>query len=311
MKSELTKSLFSPEKIKSFVSLRVEEGMHLAFKTPDDIFPVTELKLNKLVCDVAAFANTIGGTIIFGIEKKRGRANGFIYNNELYPVSLLQYIIETRIQKKIKNFSIELIQTGNDTFQSVLAINIPESKDAPHMAFDNIYYKRHNCKSVPMEEYEIRIAYGKLSKTSLEFVGVFNTNGIPVLSNGKFISMMFLPRFMIRNTGNTIEKNYKFEIGIPSTLCDESYFALNTYFSRHDGIHNVYSIPCRTPLFQDELNTISEAKLLITKDNINDYLLENIFVNLFYTDGVKSTEFRISDLFKYNDKILKPEEFCM
>lgn len=310
MKTKLTKNVISSDKIISFVALRAEESLQLAFRTPDDIFPTTETKLNKLVCDVTAFANTIGGTIIFGIEKKRGRADRFSYHkSEKYPVLLIKNVLETRIHKNIENVSIDLIQTGEDFFESVLVISISESNDAPHMAFDNIYYKRHNRKSLPMEEYEVRMAYGKLSKTSLEFAGIFNSNGIPTLSNGKFISMMFLPRFMIRNTGSVIEKHYKFEIGIPSSLCDESYFALNTYFSRHDGIHNVYTISCKTPLFQDELNTISEAKLLITKDNIQDYLQGNIFVNLFYTDGVKSSEFRIIDIFKYNDKILKPEEF--
>lgn len=312
MSADLNKISLSTADILSLVALHAEEGLQLAFKKVEEILPVTDTKLNKLVCDVAAFANTTGGTIIFGIEKKRRRASQILYNiEEQYPVLLIQNTLNTRIQKRIEILSVELVQTGNSQTESVLVITIPESKNAPHMAYDNLFYKRYNRKSVPMEEYEVRMAYGKLSKTSLEFVGIFNTNGIPTLVNGKFTSVMFLPRFMIRNTGNVIEKYYKFEIGIPSALCDDNYYALNSYFSRHEGQHNVYSIPCKTPLFQDELHTISEAKLVVTKENLKEYLNQHIFVNLFFTDGIKSSEFSISELFKYNDKILKEEEFIL
>lgn len=308
MNISLPSKSYSKDKIFELVHNHVQEGLQFSFKSPEDILPLTDAKLNKLAIDVTAFANTIGGLIIFGIEKKRGKAEKFIFHETLaYLDAAIINFLETRIQKPIDGLKVEIISVETDG--SILVIYVPESTDAPHMADDGRYYVRKKAKIYTMEEHEVRHCYYKKTKTSLELIGVVNSNGIPTLSNGKFVSLLFLPRFIFRNSGQKIVKDYKFEIRIPSSLCDENYFALNTYFSRHEGNHNVYSIPGKVPLFQEETYTVSEAKLVVTSKNFQDYAEEKIFMNLFYPDGTKSAEFNIADTFQYNGKPVFEADF--
>lgn len=308
MNSSHALKYYPAEIISGFVSNRVKEGLQFSFRLPGEILPVSESKINSLVNEVCSLANTIGGTIVFGIAVNRGKADKFVFpENQKYNPGLIQNILETRIRKKINGLKIDLVPIGQE--KDILVIQVPESVDAPHMADDNKYYTRKKNKNIPMEEHEVRQCYHKKLKTVLELIGISNSNGIPTLSNGKFVSLIFLPRFLIRNIGQTIVKDYKFELSIPSSLCDENYFALNAYFSRYEGKHNIYSIPGKVPLFQDETHTVSEAKLLVTGKNYNEYASEKIHLSLFFPDGVRYAEFNIPDTFQYNNRYVLKEDF--
>ncbi|MBI5218834.1 MAG: ATP-binding protein [Bacteroidia bacterium] len=310
MKAHLPNIKLSQQDLEEMVRNRAGETIQLIFKLPSDISADNEKLTDRLAAEVSAFANTIGGTIIFGIAKKRRKADAFSFidGNAVSPSWLLG-ALQSKIYRNIEGLLVYGVPFDNDPAKTVLVISIPESKDAPHIAPDKRFYKRYNFRNTAMEEYEVRMAYNKLSRTNLEYVGVLNTNGIPTLTNGKFNSVMFLPKFLIRNAGPVIEKDYKFEISIPTALCDENYYALNKFFTRHDGVNSVYSIPNNTPLFQDELTSIAEAKIVVNRVNHIFYKEGKIIINLFFTDGIKSSEYNISDTFRYNNKVLCLDDF--
>ena len=311
MKNKISyKSNITEEHLLLLLESRIEEGLHYAFYKGEDI-PLTDKQIEKVAVEVSAFANTMGGCIIFGIASKRKKAHEFAFlKNPEFSVSSFDMKLQSLINRTIPGLSIKMMEIENDPQRKILIVSVPESSDAPHMAPDKRFYKRVHNKFSVMEEFEVRQSYGKLSKSNLEFVGIINTNGIPSLSEGLFNFVMFLPRFIIRNTGSAIERFYKFEIAIPSPLCDENYYALNTYFNRHEGIYSIFSIPGKAPVFQDEMTSITEIKLLITKDNLELFFDETIKITLFYSEGVRSAEFKLSDTFMYNNKMIEKNMFC-
>lgn len=101
---------------------------------------------------VSAFANSAGGTFVIGIDAKDGRTTlddgwqgqsklDWIYraiNSGTFPA------VETAIVREIQGAS-----------GKYYVISVGVSKDAPHQAQDNRYYKRRGSHSDPMEHYEI------------------------------------------------------------------------------------------------------------------------------------------------------------
>ena len=81
------------------------------------------------------------------------------------------------------------------------------------------------------------------------------------------------------------------------------------YFSRHEGNYGIFSIPNKTPLFQEELATILEAKLQLTRDNFEIFEKESIKLKLFYSNGIKTHEFRLKETFRYKNREISYSDF--
>ena len=161
-----------------------------------------------------------------------------------------------------------------------------------------------------MSEPEIRAAYMRTSMSELEFIGVMNTNGIPTLSGGKFSAVNFFPKFLIRNAGNLVEKEYKIEIAFPSDLFEETNQPLKSAFIRHEGIYSVFGQRGNYPIFQQEISTIIEAKISVNAENISTFLSENLNIYLYFSSGKKSHSMKLSDTFTYNGHRLSKEDFA-
>ena len=136
----------------------VKESIDLEYKGCGSL-EKNDNKKNEISKDISAFANSAGGTIIYGI----------IENNHL-PIQIdvgydpldiskewLEQIINSRIQRKIDGVKINQIEIPKTTPGKVIyVVYVPQSNRAPHMASDNKYYKRYNFQSVAMEDYEVR-----------------------------------------------------------------------------------------------------------------------------------------------------------
>ena len=120
--------------------------------------PSSDKVKNELIKDVSAFANSAGGTIVYGIIEKghlpEAIDTGFDPN--VVTREWLEQVINT-IQRRIDGIRINQVELNNTRPGKVLyVVYIPQSYRAPHMANDHRFYKRFNFESRPIEEYEVR-----------------------------------------------------------------------------------------------------------------------------------------------------------
>ncbi len=289
------------------INLKAERSVNLEFKDFADINIFDEKKQNKLSVLVSAMANTGGGIIFFGIKTKRKKANQIIAGNiNGLTCDKIKTVLNLKINKPVKNLKIGKINLNN---KFVFYINIPYNNDAPHIAHDYRYYKRTNLRISLMEENEIRAKYNKQKITEIEFFGILDTSGVPTLNNGQIEVINFFPKFLIKNNSNVIEKFYKVELFIPSSLHDADFNLLQNKFSRLHNKYSVFSESPRQALFQNEIATVLPAKIKVTKENFKDFDTENIIIKVYYSNGIKEHYLRIRDTFIYNKKRLIIDDF--
>lgn len=149
------------------VSIKQEEGLQLEFKRADALDPGKERNKTEISKDVSAFANSVGGTIVYGIRESSAKPH---FAEAMSPIAActcpkewLEQIINSRIHPRIQGVLIncvELKSTCPGHFAYVVCI--PASNTA-HQASDRKYYKRFNFESVPMEDYEVRQTMNRTS----------------------------------------------------------------------------------------------------------------------------------------------------
>lgn len=258
--------------------------------------PGNERKELQLLQYINAIANQGGGTLVLGLQTFRHRAQkiiGIDINERME--FWLKTLIKTKISPVIENLAVYTLNVNN---KNVLIISV-ESTDVPYMVLNDGYYGWSDLKPRKLHEQEIRQLYQNSHKPQLEYVGVMNTQGVALLENGVPFSIQFYPKFLIRNAGTSPEKDYKVELWFPSSLTDANFSPLQQYFHRLDGVYSVFSIPGKTTLFQDEVYTIAEAKLVLHHENIDDFLNYDFLIYLFYSKGKKTYHFKLSETFNY------------
>lgn len=292
------------------VQNRVRETKDLCFVSGEKINLSSDKFLDKLSITVSAIANGDGGKIYIGISSKRRRAEK-IQACSISGISekILLHELNSRIDGKISDLEIEIVPGFPDESKGIVIIKVPEGRKHPFQSYDKRFYKRQNFKDVPMDESEIRVLYNKTNVSEIEFFGLTNSNGIPTLHNGKFEKVSFYPRLLVRNISSTIEKSYKLEFSFPASLYDESFSAMQRFLSRHDGENLVFSIPGNAPLFQEEIATVFEAKLVLTKENYKAFANGKAIIRLFYSSGIRTHEFKLSETLLYNYKNIRESDF--
>lgn len=298
------------EDVRSFIFNKIKCGNNLDFCDSKTLIPGNEKKELWLSKYFSAFANSGGGTIIFGIKKERNRAVDLDFLN-LTNVTLfwLKNLIENEISPKIENVEIYEIRSDKNLEVGMMVVNIPKSTNRPHMASDNRYYFRIGNKTELMLEQHVREMYNVSSVSNMEFVGVINTQGVPTLENGKILNINFYPKFLVRNAGSAIEKHFKFELWIPSEFHDSLFLSMQNYFNRLEGVYSVFSVPNRQPVFQNEICNILEAKLFVNSENLDVFNKSEMFIKLFYSHGIKEFSYKLNETFTFENKILSENDF--
>jgi Schlafen, AlbA_2 len=276
-------SLFEKEKytesdILQLISDGVEESINLEFKSAGalDKSPSKKKEIGK---DISSMANSAGGIIIYGINESNHKAESisFINGNE-FTKEWIEQVIQTNVQRKIVDLKIYPIRFKNQVEESVFVIKIPESENAPHMALDNKFYRRYNFQAVPMEEYEVRQLYYRTKNTRLEIHDDLIVNQAGHTGSGTTPKLIrFNLKILVKNIGNVIEDKYKLEVGIPKKILGEynRFSHDNTILLREDENYRVFSAPNKSPIFQNELNTLLEFSL-----KIDQYTVNQLFINL-------------------------------
>jgi hypothetical protein len=146
----------------SLIDTQTPESLTLEYKSCDAL-KKDESSKKEISKDVSSFANSAGGTIIYGVKEDNNKIfnfdNGYDPNDRQgITKEWLDQVINSNIHPRINGLIIKQIslETKNPGYV-IYAVVIPQATlRAPHQASDKKYYKRSNARSVAMEDYEIR-----------------------------------------------------------------------------------------------------------------------------------------------------------
>lgn len=165
--------MWNIDKINQYITDGIEENLHLDYKGFRAIAKQSKEK-KEISINVSAFANSDGGTLIYGIKEYDERGKSHLpekiesIDGKEFTKEWLEQIINSTISPRIQGVIITPIQIGNkEDNQVVFVVEIPKSNTA-HQAQDKRYYKRYNFESVMMEDYEIKDIINRLSKSQVE-----------------------------------------------------------------------------------------------------------------------------------------------
>jgi len=140
--------------IDDLVQNKVPESIELDYKESPSLGN-TDSRKTEISKDVSAFANSAGGSIVYGVVEENHEPQSIDTGVDPQTVSRewLENVITSRIHPKIPDVVINPITLSSGN--CIYLVYIPQSYTA-HQAHDKRYYKRHNFKSEPMEDYEVR-----------------------------------------------------------------------------------------------------------------------------------------------------------
>lgn len=150
---------WTKERLNRLIADAVEENLNLEYKRAASLENNDSNKV-EITRDVSAFANSAGGTLIYGIAEFADK-NRRHRPERLDPVSRavaskewLEQIIQT-IQPRIDGVVIHPVPIDETADTVCYVVEVPQSHTA-HQARDHVYYKRQNFNRPPMEDYEVR-----------------------------------------------------------------------------------------------------------------------------------------------------------
>ncbi|SFD67295.1 AlbA family DNA-binding domain-containing protein [Spirosoma endophyticum] len=304
MKSFYEKEDYSIEDIQSLITNEVEESIYLDFKEAGAL-DKSDGKRKDISKDVASFANSDGGIIIYGIKELDHKAHSLSYvNGNIFTKEWLEQVINSSIQRNIPSLLIFPLRENGDIEKTIYIIKIPRSIDAPHISKDNRFYKRFNFLSVPMEEYEIRQSYGRKSTSFLQIFGWgFSKN--EARSNNERIQFEFSGTII--NSGDVVESTYKVNayINNPPKSIDISYDTTNTNHS-HTIMENKrikISATGTSPIFPNETLTVLRFNISLPLNIIREVVKDvEIELRVMYSGGEDQSFIKLNDLaLKYTD----------
>jgi hypothetical protein len=136
----------------------VQESLTLDYKRSDALARTNESR-SEIAKDVSAFANSVGGRIVYGIEEQANRAvriDGGCRDPKITR-EWIEQVLSSTIQPRVQGLTIRPIPVAAGG--TAYVIDIPQAVAlAPHQAPDRKYYRRFNFQSEPMYDYEVRDA---------------------------------------------------------------------------------------------------------------------------------------------------------
>lgn len=289
------------------VKHKAEENIYTEFKSGRAL-EKGSIKPHEIAKDVSAFANADGGRLFFGLDELDHRASSISYvDGREVTKEYLEQIINDNIQRKITGLIIDAVRMDGNLEKTVYIVTIPRSKDAPHKCRDG-YYKRQNYRVMEMEEYEVRDSYHRVEMTRLSIlepmVSDMSMQGTIHNYNGSCT-------FMIQNTGPTIEKLYKSEIHFPQDAIGGAafYSPASQFQSRGEKGYAIFSVPCNSPIFQNEIVSVLSIGFDIKRHAFEKLPHYPVLFRLYYTYGVEEYSFLLSEKLKINGRKVSLADF--
>lgn len=295
MKSFYDKEDYTIDDIKLLIANQAEESVYLDFKEAGAL-EKSEKKRADISKDVASFANSDGGIIIYGLKENNHKAAeiSFINGNE-FTKEWLEQVISSSIQRHISGIKIFPIRENGYLDKTVYVVKIPLSYDAPHLSKDNRYYKRYNFMSVPMEEYEVRQTYGRRDVSEL----IYNGYRMEIEIKKDLVKLSF--DFFIANIGKSVDTTYKLNVYIKDVIHPNVGFSSTAKNVNYTGLQDKFKISAIgiDPIFPDE--TISICRFSISFPAATAMSVcgrMKIEVKTFYTGGKETKELDLSGLWE-------------
>jgi len=194
------------EDLEKLITDRVQESKLLDYKrcaALDKRNPKSRSDISK---DVSAFANSVGGTLVYGIVEENNLPTGIDVGFDPVAISRewLEQVIDSSIERRIEGIRIKQIELKrNSPGRVVYIVYIPESDRAPHMAEDHIFYRRYNFRSVPMKEYEVREAIRKSETPNLKLLLTLENTKLPYFAPDQDHSDAIKINILIKNESGT------------------------------------------------------------------------------------------------------------
>lgn len=159
--------------LQALVAQEASEDVDLEFKSCGALDVSTPQAREKskanLSKDVSCLANSGGGTIIFGIVEKKGRAAQL--DTGFDPAEIgqdwIHQVINSKIHPRMQGVRIKPVHLATHSPGRVAyVVYVPQATTA-HQAADKLYYSRRGTECLPMEDYEIRDVVSRVSSPKL------------------------------------------------------------------------------------------------------------------------------------------------
>ena len=242
--------MWNRERIEQLISDGVEESLSLEYKSAPALGK-SDGKKAEIVKDVSAFANSSGGTVIYGVaefqsdQRHRPEKIDAVDRRE-FSKEWLEQIIQS-IQPRIEGIVIEPIAI-NDT-SACYVVEIPQSHTA-HQARDHVYYRRHNFNLLPMEDYEVRDVMSRRKRPKIR-ASMFASRNVD--REGYIL-------VKLENIGTVLAKDYMVDLRVPINLGGqisvEQPAFLNDYEGKYFYSFRLVPTALRMPLFPDSEVTL-------------------------------------------------------
>ena len=129
------------------------------------------------------------------------------------------------------------------------------------------------------------------------------------MAGGKFQKINFYPRFLVKNTGNSVERFYKIELSVPSAINNPNFNTMSENFSRFEDGNTIYSFSGKTILFQGEIASVVEPNFVVDEQSYKTFEDGEITLRVFFSSGVQAKSFHCKELLLYRNKQIEYKDF--
>ncbi len=230
MTTQPAQAEWTQERIQKFIDDKIEEGTYIDYKAAAALGRADSKKV-EITKDVSAFANSGGGTIIYGVQEF-GEEDKKHLPEKIDPVDGRDYSREWldqiigQISPKVEGVRIFPVRVGPEQWRVAYVVEVPKSLTA-HQARDLRYYKRYNFRSEPMQDYEIRDVMNRRRHPKLDFrLKLVKTSHMTVA----VVARVF-------NLGTVVPKQYGLRVFLPTTINGMKLYTEGLMLQDFEGLH--------------------------------------------------------------------------